>query len=96
MRSVGIKALKNQLSAYIRLAAGGETVLICDRDVVVAELRGPQHGRAERVNDALLADLIRRGLISPAGQKLGGLPQGSGKQSLSQVLRGLDDDREDR
>ena len=35
MRSVGIKLLKNKLSEYIRLAAGGETVLVTDRDRVV-------------------------------------------------------------
>jgi antitoxin (DNA-binding transcriptional repressor) of toxin-antitoxin stability system len=40
MRSVGIKRLKSKLSEYIRLAAAGETVLIADRDRVVAEL-GP-------------------------------------------------------
>ena len=28
MRSVGIKVLKNKLSEYVRLAAGGETVLV--------------------------------------------------------------------
>jgi len=32
MRSVGIKLLRNKLSEYIRLAAGGETVLITDCD----------------------------------------------------------------
>jgi Antitoxin of toxin-antitoxin stability system len=39
MRSVGIKLLKNKLSEYIRLA--GETVLVTDRDRVVAELGPP-------------------------------------------------------
>ena len=38
MRAVGLKILKNKLSEYVRLAAGGETVLITDRDRVVAEL----------------------------------------------------------
>jgi len=38
MRSVGLKTLKNKLSEYVRLAAGGETVLVTDRDRVVAEL----------------------------------------------------------
>ena len=44
MRAVGIKQLKNKLSTYVHLAAGGETVLVTDRDRVVAELvppRGP-------------------------------------------------------
>ena len=38
MRAVGLKVLKNKLSEYVRLAAGGETVLITDRDRVVAEI----------------------------------------------------------
>jgi antitoxin (DNA-binding transcriptional repressor) of toxin-antitoxin stability system len=44
MRSVGIKLLKNKLSEYVRLAAGGETVLVTDRDRGVAEL-GPPVGQ---------------------------------------------------
>ena len=38
MRAVGLKTLKNKLSEYVRLVAGGETVLVTDRDRVVAEL----------------------------------------------------------
>ena len=45
MRSVGVKVLKNKLSEYIRLAASGETVLVTDRDRVVAELVPPREGR---------------------------------------------------
>src|SRR5215831_5893480 len=41
MRAVGLKVLKNKLSEYVRLAASGETVLITDRDRVVAELVPP-------------------------------------------------------
>jgi antitoxin (DNA-binding transcriptional repressor) of toxin-antitoxin stability system len=41
MRSVGLKLLKNKLSEYVRLAAGGETVLVTDRDRVVAEIGPP-------------------------------------------------------
>ena len=45
MRAVGLKILKNRLSEYVRLAASGETVLVTDRDRVVAELVPPQGGR---------------------------------------------------
>jgi hypothetical protein len=31
MRAVGLKVLKNTLSAYVRLAAGGERVLVMHR-----------------------------------------------------------------
>jgi len=45
MRAVGLKVLKNKLSEYVRLVAGGETVLVTDRDRVVAELVPPREGR---------------------------------------------------
>ncbi len=38
MRTVGLKVLKNRLSEYIRLVGSGETVLVTDRDRLVAEL----------------------------------------------------------
>ena len=41
MRSVGFKVLKNKLSEYVRLVAGGQTILATDRDRVVAELVPP-------------------------------------------------------
>ena len=46
MRAVGVKVLKNKLSEYVRLAESGETVLVTDRDRVVAELGPPRPGRA--------------------------------------------------
>lgn len=65
MRAVGIKTLKNKLSEYVRLAAGGETVLITDRDQVVAELVPPGAARAPGVSDAFLAEAVRKGWITP-------------------------------
>ena len=44
MRAVGLKILKNKLSEYVRLAQGGETILVTDRDRVVAELVPPVRG----------------------------------------------------
>jgi prevent-host-death family protein len=38
MQKVGLKALKNKLSEYVRLAASGETVVITDRGRTVAEI----------------------------------------------------------
>lgn len=42
MKAVGIKVLKAKLSEYIRLAKAGETILVTERDEVVAEIR-PAH-----------------------------------------------------
>lgn len=65
MRSVGIKVLKNKLSEYIRIASEGETVLVTDRDRVVAEITAPRAGRSEAVTDALMAEAVRMGWITP-------------------------------
>jgi antitoxin (DNA-binding transcriptional repressor) of toxin-antitoxin stability system len=65
VRVVGVKVLKNKLSEYVRLAASGETVLVTDRDRVVAELVPPRAGRAERLEDAQLAEAVRKGWITP-------------------------------
>jgi antitoxin (DNA-binding transcriptional repressor) of toxin-antitoxin stability system len=65
MRSVGIKVLKNRLSEYVRLAAAGETVLVTDRDRVVAELVAPRQGRSTLLSDAVLAEAVRKGWMRP-------------------------------
>src|SRR3954467_15006490 len=65
MRSVGLKLLKNRLSEYVRLAAGGETVLVTDRDRVVAEIGPPRPGRSQHLLDALLAEAGREGWLTP-------------------------------
>lgn len=55
MKAVGIKALKARLSEYVRLAKAGETILVTERDEVVAEL-GPARRQAlpaETVDDRL-------------------------------------------
>jgi antitoxin (DNA-binding transcriptional repressor) of toxin-antitoxin stability system len=66
MRSVGLKTLKNKLSEYVRLAAGGETVLVTDRDRVVAEIGPPSPTRSSMLSDALLLDAFRQGWMTPA------------------------------
>ena len=59
MRAVGLKVLKNKLSEYVRLAQGGETILVTDRDRVVAELVPPREGRSPSVADGARKDGLR-------------------------------------
>ena len=66
MRAVGLKILKNRLSEYVRLAASGETVLVTDRERVVAELIPPREGRAPMAGDTILAEAVRKGWLTPA------------------------------
>jgi antitoxin (DNA-binding transcriptional repressor) of toxin-antitoxin stability system len=97
VRTVGLKVLKNKLSEYVRLASQGETVLIADRDRVVAELVPPNPGRAQTVSDAVLAALVREGVITPAILPPGTRPHTPpAVASLEQVLAELESDRADR
>jgi antitoxin (DNA-binding transcriptional repressor) of toxin-antitoxin stability system len=96
MRAVGIKTLKNKLSEYVRVAADGETILVTDRDRVVAELGPPQPGRAAEVSDALLADVVRSGWLRPPVVASHQLPPRKPVMRLSEVLRDLEADRSDR
>lgn len=99
MKVVGIKELKAKLSEYVRLVKAGETVLVTERDEVVAELRPARRQTPvpERFEDVLEA-LAVSGEVTRAAQPKGdwtwrshglGLPSGT-----AQVL--LDELRQDR
>jgi antitoxin (DNA-binding transcriptional repressor) of toxin-antitoxin stability system len=47
MKVVGGKQLKARLSEYLRVVRAGETVLVTDRDEVVAELRPARRQRSQ-------------------------------------------------
>ena len=96
MRAVGLKVLKNKLSEYVRLAQGGETILVTDRDRVVAELVPPRPGRSPAVADAVLADMVRHGWVTPPRRPLAGPPAARPMTSLAELMRELDADRADR
>src|ERR1700704_2043845 len=96
MRSVGLKVLKNKLSEYVRLVAGGETVLITDRDRVVAEMVPPREGRSPLLADAMLAEAVREGLITPAVFPPGDLPPRKPVIPFKDLMEELERDREDR
>lgn len=96
MRAVGLKVLKNKLSEYVRLVASGETVLITDRDRVVAELVPPRTERGTTAANALMAEDIRRGLITPARDPSRPIPSLEPIMSLDELMHELDEDRADR
>lgn len=96
MRAVGLKVLKNRLSEYVRLVAGGETVLVTDRDRVVAELVPPREGRSARIDDALLADAVRKGWVTAPVLSQVGPPPRSPVAPFDRLLTELAADREDR
>ena len=93
---MGLKVLKNKLSEYVRLAAHGETVLVTDRDRVVAELAPPQKSRSPLMADALLAEAVRQGWVTPPTFPAAGPPPRKPVMSFRKLLRELEHDRSDR
>ncbi len=95
MRAVGLKTLKNRLSEYIRLVAGGETVLVTDRDRVVAEIAPPREGRSSFLADALLADAVRQGWVTPPALAGENAPPRKPIMTFRDLMHDLQRDRED-
>jgi antitoxin (DNA-binding transcriptional repressor) of toxin-antitoxin stability system len=99
MKSVGIKQLKARLSEYVRLARGGEVVLVTDRDEVVAELGPARHQAGEAGSlEATLERLASGGQITRAGEPKAGWswPPSCLGLSRDRVDRLLDDLRSER
>lgn len=99
MRTVGIKLLKARLSEYLRVVRSGETVLVTDRDEVVAELRPVSRRPAPREGvEDVLQGLAERGEITRAVREKGtwtwrvrGLGLGPG--TVDEILDDLRADR---
>ena len=97
MRSVSIKTLNNKLSAYVQLAATGETILITDRNRVVAELGPVNRTRTQVLPDAFLADMVRSGVLTPPLMPSSTPPPKPNPiGSLADIMRELDESRKDR
>ena len=64
-KTVGIKELKNNLSAYLREVRGGATLLVTDRNDIVAELHEPY--RRTNISGAvnpLLSAWVQEGVVA--------------------------------
>jgi prevent-host-death family protein len=96
MRAVGLKTLKNKLSEYVRLVANGETVLVTDRDRVVAELVPPRADRSPLVSDAMLAEAVRHGWVAPPLLAGGSVPPRRPITSFQNLMDELRHDRSER
>jgi antitoxin (DNA-binding transcriptional repressor) of toxin-antitoxin stability system len=63
MIAVGVRELKARLSEYLRRVREGETVLVTDRGVVVAEF-GPPRRPAESRVPSRLEEMAAAGLVT--------------------------------
>lgn len=97
VRSADLKILNNRLSEYVRLAAAGDTVLVTDRDRVVAEIVPPRTDRSPFLAHPLLADAVRKGWLTPPGGPGSRPPQApTPVMPLDRLLTELDEYRSDR
>ena len=96
LKTVGIKDLKNNLSAYLREVRRGTRVLVSDRNRVVAELHEPRAGYAvDTPMDPVLAEWIDGGLVSPPTTSKSKLPPSPVRLPAGSAARLLDRDRGD-
>jgi len=71
MSVVKVSVLKNRLSHYLRLVRRGETVLVSDRDQVIARIEPAGDFASTGADDAgWLDDLERRGVVRRGAGKL--------------------------
>jgi antitoxin (DNA-binding transcriptional repressor) of toxin-antitoxin stability system len=96
MEKATISELKNRLSAYLKKVRAGHTVLILDRDQLIARLERVEGGQAQG-DDRLVrlerAGLLRRAKSSPPVKALRAAPA-KAKRSVTQAM--LDERREGR
>lgn len=69
MKKANVSELKNRLSHYLRLVRGGESVLVYDRDRIVARLE-PVTGTDVDDRAGWIAELERRGVLRRPAAKL--------------------------
>ena len=95
VRTVGTTVLRQRLSEYLRLVVSGETILVTDRDRVVAELRPPSPAHPQ-LADALLAAMVVRGSLTLPTVIGGGPPPRLPVPNADEILESLAASRANR
>jgi antitoxin (DNA-binding transcriptional repressor) of toxin-antitoxin stability system len=96
-KTVGIKELKNNLSAYLREVRRGTRVLVSDRDEVVAELHEP--GAVYATDDdpnPVLAAWARAGIVTLPTRPKTPTPRSPVRLPDGTAARIVDENRRDR
>jgi antitoxin (DNA-binding transcriptional repressor) of toxin-antitoxin stability system len=96
MLSIDLKLFKKRLGEYVRLAAGGETVLITDGDRVMAELVPPRPRCSRLLADAMLTDAVRAGWLTPSVRVGAGPPPRRPVAAFRDLIDELHRDRDGR
>ena len=65
-----ISELKNRLSHYLGRVRRGESILVLDRDRVIARISPVGESPSDQTDSAMLDDLERRGVVRRRGGRL--------------------------
>jgi antitoxin (DNA-binding transcriptional repressor) of toxin-antitoxin stability system len=97
MRAVALKTLQNSLSEYVHLAQEGETVLVTERDRVIARLVPPLRENGAGSGQDGLTEAVQKGWITlPGRREPKGPPPRIPVAPWAELARELDEDRGDR
>ena len=89
--------LKSTLREYVRLAASGETILVNERDRVVAKPGPLRETRSPILADAFPAEAVRSGVLTPPRLATSEPPpRRASVATLDEILTDLDESRHDR
>ncbi len=96
-RAVKIAELKNRLSYYLRRVQRGESILVCDRDRVIARIEragsDPASGPDQEWLDRLeRRGIVRRGAGGPSAEWLARRPA-AGADVVATLVRERDEGR---
>ena len=94
LKTVGVKELKNKLSAYLREVRRGVRVLVSDRNRIVAELHEPgvHYGTDEKL-DPVLAAWVEAGVVTLPSRPKEPLPDSPVRHPEGTFGKLLDQDR---
>jgi len=97
IKTVGIKDLKNNLSAWLREVRRGTRVLVADRNEIIAELHEPTtRYEPEKPGESLLEEWRKEGKVrGPLSGRIS-LPASPVHLPEGTAQRLLDEDREDK
>ena len=69
IKSVGIEALKDNLSSYLRDVKSGVLILVTDRGSVIAEIKKPEIGSLRYEESSLMKEWTNEGWLIPARKR---------------------------
>ncbi len=96
-KTVGIKDLKNNLSAYLREVRKGTRVYVSDREQIVAELHEPGAVyTADEDPNPVLAAWARAGIVTLPKRPIAPVSKSPARLPKGTAARFLDEDRRDR